>query len=72
MEREPHNEALHGYVEQQEQAFLRLQPASETEERLARQIALCHTKLSQMQGRLSRAWGQIRKMREDSETPPVL
>jgi hypothetical protein len=63
---------LHTYMEQQEQVFLRLQPASETEERLARQIALCHAKLSQMQGWLSAAWGQMRKMREDNETPPVL
>jgi hypothetical protein len=72
MEMEPHNKALHAYIEQQEQVFLRLQPASETEERLARQIALCHAKLSQMQGWLSRAWGQIQKMREESDTPPIL
>ncbi len=72
MEREPYNKALHTYMAQQEQVFLRLQPASETEERLARQIALCHAKLSQIQGWLSTAWGQIRKMREESGTPPVL
>jgi hypothetical protein len=72
MEREPQDKALQSYAEQQKQVFLRLQPASETEEHLARQIALCHAKLSRLQGWLGKAWAQFQKIRDDSETPPAL
>ena len=67
MEIQPRDEALRAYVEQQEQVFLRLQPASETEERLARQIALCHARLAQMQGRLRRVCGQFQNIYDESE-----
>jgi hypothetical protein len=71
MEMQPQDEALRAYVEQQEQVFLRLQPASETEERLARQIALCHARLVQMQGRLRRVSGQFQRIYDDRELPPA-
>jgi hypothetical protein len=52
---------------QREQLAARLQPESEPEERLVRQIALCSVKLEHIETLLARAEEQLRKMLEDSK-----
>ncbi len=52
----------HAYNQRQKQLFERLQPDSEFEERLVRQIVVCNYKLEQIQNRLTKAWCQINKI----------
>ena len=50
---------------QQEQLAARLQPESESEERLVRQIALCNVKLEYIETLLARAKEQLHQVLED-------
>ena len=52
----------HAYEQRQKQLFERLQPDSEFEEHLVRQIVVCNYKLEQIQNRLTKAWCQINKI----------
>ena len=52
---------------QQEQLASRLQPESEPEERLVRQIALCSVKLEHIETLLTKAEEQLQKVLEDSK-----
>jgi hypothetical protein len=49
---------------QQEQLAARLQPESESEERLVRQIALCNVKLEHIETLLAKAKEQLRHVLE--------
>ena len=55
---------------QQEQLVARLQPESEPEERLVRQIALCSVKLEHMETLLARAAEQLYKVLDESRGAP--
>jgi hypothetical protein len=55
---------------QQEQFFARLQPDSELEERLVRQIVLCSVKLEHMETLLTRAKEQLHKVLDESRDAP--
>ena len=55
---------------QQEQLLVRLQPESELEERLVRQIALCSVKLEHMETLLAKAAEQLRKVLEEPRDAP--
>jgi hypothetical protein len=55
---EPEPSALESYT-QHEQLVVRLQPESEPEERLVRQIALCTVKLEHIETLLARAKEQL-------------
>lgn len=57
---------------QQEQLVVRLQPESELEERLVRQIALCSVKLAYMETLLARAAEQLHKVLGESRDAPSL
>lgn len=50
------------YKQRQQQLVERLQPGSEFEEHLVRQIVVCNYKLEQIQNRLTKAWCQINKI----------
>ena len=50
---------------QHEQLAARLQPESESEERLVRQIALCNVKLEHIETLLARAQEQLHRVLED-------
>jgi hypothetical protein len=50
---------------QQEQLVARLQPESESEERLVRQLALCNVKLEHIALLLARAKEQLHQVLED-------
>jgi len=50
---------------QQEQLFARLQPESELEERLVRQIVLCSNKLEYIEALLAKAEEQLHNMMAD-------
>ena len=52
---------------QQELLVARLQPESEPEERLVRQIALCSVKLEHIETLLTKAEEQLHKVLEDSK-----
>ena len=52
---------------QQELLVARLQPESEPEERLVRQIALCSVKLAHIATLLTKAAEQLQKVLEDSQ-----
>ncbi|HEY7492092.1 MAG TPA: hypothetical protein VIH59_13410 [Candidatus Tectomicrobia bacterium] len=69
MDEELKIEALYEYTQQQEQIFARLQPASELEESLARQIVVCGHKLEQLRNRLTKAWCQLNKVYEELKEP---
>lgn len=62
-------EALYEYTQQQEKIVARLQPASEFEEDLARQLVVCSYKLEQLQNRLTKAWCQLNKIYEELKEP---
>jgi len=56
---------------QQELVFARLQPESDLEERLVRQIVLCSVKLEHMEMLLAKAKEQLYKVLEEArEVPP--
>ena len=60
----PEPNALEPYT-QHEQLIVRLQPESEFEERLVRQIALCNVKLEHIATLLARAKEQLHHVLED-------
>lgn len=64
MDVEPEPNAPEPYT-QHEQLVARLQPESESEERLVRQIALCNVKLEHIAVLLARATEQLRHVLED-------
>lgn len=57
---------------QQEQLAARLQPESESEERLVRQIALCNVKLEHIETLLAKAQEQLRRVLEASKNEVAL
>ena len=61
---EPEPNALEPYT-QHEQLVARLQPESEPEERLVRQLVLCNVKLEHIQTLLARAKEQLHHVLED-------
>ena len=61
---EPEPNALEPYT-QHEQLVARLQPESESEERLVRQIVLCNVKLERIETLLTRAKEQLHHVLED-------
>jgi hypothetical protein len=69
MDEDRNIEALYEYTQQQEQIFARLQPTSELEESLARQIVVCCYKLEQLRNRLTKAWCQLNKVYEELKEP---
>jgi hypothetical protein len=52
---------------QQEQLLARLQPETDIEERLVRQLALCSTKLEHIEALLDRAEKQLRNALTDAK-----
>lgn len=71
MDEELKIDALHEFTQRQERIFARLLPASELEERVARQIAVCSYKLEQIENRLTRAWGQLNTVYEELKHDPL-
>lgn len=65
MNDEPKPDMPSMYIQQQERLVHRLQPDSEFEERLVRQIVLCNYKLEQIRNRLTKAWCQLNKVYDD-------
>ena len=63
MDAEPEPQAPEPYT-QQEQLAARLQPESESEERLVRQIALCNVKLEHIETLLAKAKEQLHHVLE--------
>ena len=61
---EPEPNALEPYT-QHEQLVARLQPESESEERLVRQIVLCSVKLEHIEALLARAKAHVHQVLED-------
>ena len=72
MDEELKIDSLYEYTQKQEKIFARLQPASDTEERLARHIAICSYKLEQIENRLTKAWGQLNKIYEELKPESLL
>jgi len=66
MDAEPESPVPATYA-QQEQLLARLQPETDIEERLVRQIALCSTKLEHIEALLARAERQLRKALTDAK-----
>ena len=66
MDAEPESQAPEPYT-QQEQLVARLQPESEFEERLVRQIALCTVKLEHIKTLLARAEERLHRVLEASK-----
>jgi len=66
MDAEPESPVPETYA-QQEQLLARLQPETDIEERLVRQIALCSTKLEHIEALLARAERQLRKALTDAK-----
>jgi hypothetical protein len=64
MDVEPESQAPEPYT-QQEQLAARLQPESEPEERLVRQIALCSVKLEYIETLLAKAEEQLLRVLKD-------
>jgi hypothetical protein len=60
----PEPNAFEPYT-QHEQLIVRLQPESEPEERLVRQLALCNVKLEHIETLLARAQEQLHHVLED-------
>lgn len=58
-------EVLQQVRQRPERILDRLQPASELEERLARLIVVCDTKLEQIVQQFARAWHQLRTIDVD-------
>jgi hypothetical protein len=50
------------YTQDQERLLNRLQPESEFEEQLVRQIIVCNYKLERIRNRLTEAWCQLDKI----------
>jgi len=71
MDVEPEHNAPEPYT-QQEQLVVRLQPESELEERLVRQIVLCSVKLEHMEMLLVKAKEQLRKVLDAARDAPSL
>jgi len=71
MDVEPEHNAPEPYT-QQEQFVARLQPESELEERLVRQIVLCSVKLEHMETLLAKAKEQLYKVLNEARDTPVL
>jgi len=71
MDVEPDPNALEPYT-QHEQLVARLQPESESEERLVRQIVLCTVKLAHIETLLTRAKEQVHHVLEDPRNEPSL
>jgi hypothetical protein len=69
MDVEPEDNVPEPYT-QQEQLFARLQPESELEERLVRQIVLCSVKLEYMETFLAMAKEQLHKVLDESRDAP--
>jgi hypothetical protein len=69
MDAEPEHNVPEPYT-QQEQLLVRLQPESELEERLVRQIALCSVKLEHMETLLAKAAEQLHKVLEEPRDAP--
>ena len=70
-----HAEPEHNVPEtdtQQEEFVARLQPESELEERLVRQIALCSHKLEYIEALLAKAEAQLHKVITSSKNEPAL
>lgn len=70
MDAEPEHNMPEPYT-QQEQLLVRLQPESELEERLVRQIALCSVKLEHMETLLAKAAEQLHKVLEEPRDAPL-
>lgn len=70
MDAEPEHNVPEPYT-QQEQLLVRLQPESELEERLVRQIALCSVKLEHMETLLAKAAEQLHKVLEEPRDAPL-
>ena len=64
MDAEPESQAPEPYT-QQEQLAARLQPESEPEVRLVRQIALCNVKLEHIETLFAKAEEQLHRVLED-------
>jgi hypothetical protein len=64
MDTEPDSQAPEPYT-LQEQLAARLQPESEPEARLVRQIALCNVKLEHIEALLAKAEAQLHRVLED-------
>jgi hypothetical protein len=71
MDVEPEHNAHEPYT-QQEQFVARLQPESELEERLVRQIVLCSVKLEHMETLLAKAKEQLHKVLDEARDRPML
>ena len=69
MDAEPEHNMPEPYT-QQELLLMRLQPESELEERLVRQIALCSVKLEHMETLLAKAAAQLHKVLEERRDVP--
>ena len=70
MDAEPEDNVPEPYT-QQEQLFARLQPESELEERLVRQIVLCSLKLEHMETLLTMAKEQLHKVLDEARDVPL-
>ena len=66
MDAEPEPQAPEPYT-QQEQLAARLQPESEPEERLVRQLVLCNVRLEHIEALLARAEEQLHRVLEESK-----
>jgi hypothetical protein len=64
MDAEPGSQPPEPYT-QQEQLVARLQPESEPEERLVRQLALCNVRLEHIETLLAKAEEQLLRVLED-------
>jgi len=71
MDVQPEHNAPELYT-QQEQFVARLQPESELEERLVRQIVLCSVKLEHMETLLAKAKEQLHKVLDEARDMPLL
>ena len=71
MDVEPEPNAMETYT-QHEQLVARLQPESESEERLVRQLVLCNVKLERIETLLSRAKAQVHHALEDPKNDLAL
>jgi hypothetical protein len=70
MDEEFKGNSLYAYTQKQERIFARLLPASELEERVARQIAICSYRLELIENGLTKAWCQLNKMYEELKHEP--
>jgi hypothetical protein len=70
MDSEPEQHVPEPYT-QQEHLVERLQPESEIEDRLVRQIALCSVKLGHIEALLARAGAQLQRILKDAQDVPL-